>query len=55
MAIFRYAKNYKILTKKQDKIISGTIEINAKKVVIDALDENLELTSIKRVKLDGRG
>lgn len=55
MAIIRYAKNYKVLTKKQDTIIADKIEITAKKVTIEALDGNLELNSSKKVKIDGRG
>lgn len=55
MAIIRYAKNYKVLTKKQDTIIAGKIDIAAKKIIIEALDGNLELNSVKKVKIDGRG
>lgn len=56
MGIIKQAKNLHIVTAKKDSIIVGNLNITArKKMIFDAIENNLEFNSVKKVKADGRG
>jgi hypothetical protein len=56
MAIIKQAKNIRIMTSKNDIVMTGNLEINTqKKMTFDAMEDNLEFNSVKKVKADGRG
>lgn len=55
MAIIKQAKNIKIITSKKDVVIIGKLSINTqKKMIFDAIEDNLEFNSVKKIKADGR-
>lgn len=53
MAIIKQAKNVHITIQKTDVIFAGNFIMNAKKVIIEASADNLELNSSKKIKKDG--
>lgn len=56
MAIIKQTKNIQIITSKKDVIMTGNLTINTQnKMIFDAIENNLELNSIKKVKANGRG
>ena len=56
MAIIKQAKNIRIATTNKDVIVCGDLKMNTqKKMTIDAIEENLEFNSVKKIKADGRG
>lgn len=56
MAIIKQAKNIRIITTSKDVLVAGTLVLNAnKKMTFDAIEENLEFNSVKKIKADGRG
>lgn len=56
MAIIKQAKNISIITHSKDVIVTGKLNINStKKMIFDAIEDNLEFNSAKKIKADGRG
>ncbi|WP_164723337.1 hypothetical protein [Chryseobacterium aureum] len=56
MAIIRKAANIKIITHNRDSVLAGNIHMNSrKKMIFDAIEDNLEFNSVKKIKADGRG
>jgi hypothetical protein len=53
MAITKQAKNIHITIKKAEIIIAGNLTMTAKKVIIEASDDNLEFNGSKKIKVDG--
>lgn len=53
MAIIKQAKNIHITIKKADVIFTGNFTMTAKKVTIEASEDNLEFNSSKKIKKDG--
>ncbi|MGD1320412.1 hypothetical protein [Chryseobacterium sp. 2R14A] len=56
MAIIKQAKNISVITHNKDIIVTGKLNINStKKMIFDAIEDNLEFNSAKKIKADGRG
>ncbi|MDH5035704.1 MULTISPECIES: hypothetical protein [Chryseobacterium] len=56
MAIIRKASNIKIITQNKDAVLAGRIHMStSKKMIFDAIEDNLEFNSAKKIKADGRG
>lgn len=56
MAIIKQAKNIQIITTTKDVVIAGKLTLNTnKKMIFDAIEDNLEFSSIKKIKANGRG
>jgi uncharacterized protein (DUF2345 family) len=53
MAINKQAKNMHITIKKADVIINGTFTMTAKKVTIEATNDNLDFNGAKKIIVDG--
>lgn len=55
MAIIKYAKNIKIVTIKKDVVLTGghLVMNTQKKMIFDAIEENLEFISTKKIKAKG--
>lgn len=53
MAIIKQAKNMHIKIKKADVIITGTFAMTAKKVIIEATNDNLDFNGSKKIIVDG--
>ncbi|MEC5172784.1 hypothetical protein [Chryseobacterium nepalense] len=55
MAIIKQAKSIKIVTSKKDIVMTGNLGISTqKKMTFDAIEDNLEFNSVKKIKADGR-
>ena len=56
MAIIKRAKNIVIITANKDILMTGNLNVTTKnKMIFDAIEENWEFNSIKKIKADGRG
>jgi hypothetical protein len=53
MAIIKQAKNIHITIKKAEIIIAGNLTMTAKKVIIEATNDNLEFNGSKKIIVDG--
>lgn len=54
MAIIKQAKNIKIITTAKDVVITGKLTLTTnKKMIFDAIEENLEFNSVKKIKAKG--
>lgn len=56
MAITKKATNIKIITQNKDVVLAGKMHMGtSKKMIFDAIEDNLEFNSVKKIKADGRG
>lgn len=56
MAIIKKAANIKIITLNKDVVFTGKMDLStSKKMIFDAIEDNLEFNSTKKVKTHGRG
>jgi phage gp45-like len=53
MTIIKQAKNIHITVKKAEIIIAENLTMTAKKVIIEATNDNLEFNGSKKIKVDG--
>ncbi|NRS89927.1 hypothetical protein HNQ02_003730 [Flavobacterium sp. 7E] len=53
MAINKQAKNIHVIIKKADIIFAGNFTVTAKKVIIEATNDELVFNGTKKINIDG--